>query len=98
MQIERLFKIVYYLFDKETATAQELADYLSVSKRTVFPDIDALSLSGIPVYAERGNKGGEMYGFILSFGEYAEVLEPEHIRKNVFEKGLAIVNHKYMVV
>jgi predicted DNA-binding transcriptional regulator YafY len=38
-----------------------------------------------------GYESGEMYGFILSFGEYAEVLEPEHIRKNVFEKGLAIV-------
>ena len=65
MQIERLFKIVYYLLDKKNVTANELAEYLGVSKRTIFRDMDTLSLSGIPVYAERGNKGG--YGLMDSF-------------------------------
>lgn len=58
MQIERLFKIVYYLLDKKNATAKELADYLGISKRTVLRDVNTLSLSGIPIYAEKGNKGG----------------------------------------
>lgn len=31
-----------------------------------------------------------VYGFILSFGEYAEVLEPEHIRKIIKDKGKKI--------
>ena len=29
---------------------------------------------------QREPEDSGMYGFILSFGEYAEVLEPEHIR------------------
>jgi len=68
MQIERLFKIVYYLLDKKNVTAKELAEHLGVSKRTVFRDIDNLSLSGIPVYAEKGNKGGYrlMDSFVLN--------------------------------
>ena len=65
MQIERLFKIVYYLLDKNNVKAKDLADYLGVSKRTVFRDIDTLSLSGIPIYAEKGNKGG--YSLIDNF-------------------------------
>jgi predicted DNA-binding transcriptional regulator YafY len=68
MQIERLFRIIYYLLDKKNVTAKELADYLEVSKRTVFRDIDILSLSGIPVYAGKGNKGGIrlMDNFVLN--------------------------------
>ena len=68
MQAERLFKIVYYLLYQESASAQKIADYLGVSKRTVFRDIDTLSLSGIPIYAERGSKGGFklMDNFVLN--------------------------------
>jgi predicted DNA-binding transcriptional regulator YafY len=58
MQIERLFKIVYYLLDKKNVTAKELAEYLGVSKRTILRDMNTLSLSGIPIYSEKGNKGG----------------------------------------
>jgi predicted DNA-binding transcriptional regulator YafY len=65
MQIERLFKIVYYLLDKKNVKAKELAEYLGVSKRTVYRDIDTLSISGIPVYAEKGSKGG--YSLIDNF-------------------------------
>jgi predicted DNA-binding transcriptional regulator YafY len=39
-------------------TAQELAKRLEVSERTIYRDLDALSLAGIPVYAERGPGGG----------------------------------------
>jgi predicted DNA-binding transcriptional regulator YafY len=35
-----------------------------------------------------------MYGFILSFGEYAEVLEPEHIKAIIKEKANK-VSEKY---
>jgi predicted DNA-binding transcriptional regulator YafY len=39
-------------------TAQELAQELAVSERTIYRDIDALCTAGVPVYAERGAGGG----------------------------------------
>jgi predicted DNA-binding transcriptional regulator YafY len=41
-------------------TADELAERLEVSTRTIYRDLDALSISGVPVYAERGPNGGCM--------------------------------------
>jgi predicted DNA-binding transcriptional regulator YafY len=43
---------------KGRATAQELAERLEVSERTIYRDIEALSVAGVPVYAERGPGGG----------------------------------------
>lgn len=39
-------------------TAQELADELEVSERTIYRDIMVLSASGVPVFASRGPGGG----------------------------------------
>jgi predicted DNA-binding transcriptional regulator YafY len=39
-------------------SAQELAEELEVSERTIYRDIIALSASGVPVYASRGSGGG----------------------------------------
>jgi predicted DNA-binding transcriptional regulator YafY len=39
-------------------TAYELAERLEVSERTIYRDITALGMAGIPVYAERGPGGG----------------------------------------
>jgi predicted DNA-binding transcriptional regulator YafY len=39
-------------------TASEVAARLEVSVRTIYRDIEALSVSGVPVYAERGRHGG----------------------------------------
>jgi predicted DNA-binding transcriptional regulator YafY len=39
-------------------TAQELADEVEVSVRTIYRDLDALGAAGIPLYAERGPGGG----------------------------------------
>ena len=67
MQIERLFEIVYILLDRGTVTAQELADKLHVSKRTVLRDIETLTLAKVPVYTTRGKGGGVslLDGYVL---------------------------------
>ena len=58
MQIDRLFSIVYCLMDKERMTAQALAQKLEVSTRTIYRDIQALCMAGVPLYSVRGKGGG----------------------------------------
>ena len=58
MQINRLFEIVYILLDKKTITAKELSERFEVSVRTIYRDIDTLSIAGIPVYTNKGKGGG----------------------------------------
>ena len=58
MQINRLFEIIYILLDKKTVTSKELADRFEVSTRTIYRDIETLSISGIPIYMSKGRGGG----------------------------------------
>jgi len=46
-------------------TARELAKELEVSERTIYRDIDALSIAGVPVYGEPGPDGG--YALVDSY-------------------------------
>ncbi len=58
MKDGRLFQLLYYLVERRSATARELAERFEVSERTIYRDVDALSAAGIPVYTQRGNGGG----------------------------------------
>jgi len=58
MRASRLINILTTLQAKGLVTAEALADENDVSVRTIYRDIDALTLSGIPVYSERGSDGG----------------------------------------
>jgi len=51
---DRLFQIVQILRNRRLVTAQTLAERLEVSKRTIYRDIQDLSLSGIPIEGEAG--------------------------------------------
>jgi predicted DNA-binding transcriptional regulator YafY len=52
---ERLFQILTLLRGRRTViTALELAEKLEVSERTIYRDIQALSLSGVPIESETG--------------------------------------------
>ncbi len=58
MRADRLLAIVMLLQRRGKLTAAELADELEVSRRTILRDVEALSISGVPLYAEGGHGGG----------------------------------------
>ena len=58
MQIDQLFELVYVLIDKKQVTAKEMAERFGVSTRTIYRWVDALSVSGVPVYTQNGRGGG----------------------------------------
>ncbi len=51
---DRLFDIIQILRDGKLHRAQDIADRLEVSVRTIYRDMDTLVASGVPVDGERG--------------------------------------------
>src|SRR5260370_13117518 len=57
-RMERLLAITLLLHARGKMTAKRLASILSVSTRTIYRDIDALSLAHVPVSMDFGPGGG----------------------------------------
>jgi predicted DNA-binding transcriptional regulator YafY len=58
VRADRLVSLLLLLQRRQAVTAAEAAAELEVSERTARRDFEALSMAGIPVYAERGRGGG----------------------------------------
>lgn len=77
----RIFRILFHLLQNDRTTAPELAEEIGVSIRTIYRDIDVMSISGIPVYMQGGRNGGiylsegyQLNRIALSDEEKAEIL------------------------
>lgn len=58
MKIERLIGIIMLLLQRELVSAAEMATMFEVTKRTIYRDVDTLSMANIPIYTMPGVKGG----------------------------------------
>jgi predicted DNA-binding transcriptional regulator YafY len=58
MRGDRLLSILLLLQTSRRLTARQLADRLECCERTILRDMDALSMSGVPVISDRGVGGG----------------------------------------
>jgi predicted DNA-binding transcriptional regulator YafY len=65
MKIDRLLAILLYLQCRDKVTARELGAYFGVTLRTIYRDMDALCLAGVPVVSFQGMEGG--YGLVETF-------------------------------
>lgn len=74
MKINRLVSIIMILLEKKRISAQELADMFEVSRRTIYRDLEAISMAGIPVSATPGTSGG------------IEIMSQYKIDKKVFSR------------
>jgi predicted DNA-binding transcriptional regulator YafY len=57
-ELDRILGILLTLQSRPAVTARQLAERFEVSTRTIYRDIQTMSGLGIPVYSERGRKGG----------------------------------------
>ncbi len=72
MRIDRLLSITVMLLNRDRIPARELAKKFEVSIRTIYRDIDAINLAGIPVISYPGNNGG--FGIMENYRMDRQVL------------------------
>jgi predicted DNA-binding transcriptional regulator YafY len=62
MRADRLLSLMMLLQARGKMSARALAEELEVTERTIYRDIEALEMAGVPIYAEPGRQGG--YGLV----------------------------------
>ncbi|HCD4041468.1 TPA: HTH domain-containing protein, partial [Staphylococcus aureus] len=75
MKISRLISIILILNERKRVSAHELSELMEVSQRTIYRDIEAINIAGIPVYSIPGVGGG------------FEIMENFKIDKNTFTEN-----------
>ncbi len=57
MKIDRMLTIIVMLLNRSRISAKQLAEKFDVSVRTIYRDIDAIDMAGIPIISYPGNSG-----------------------------------------
>jgi len=78
MRADRLISLLMILQSRGRQTAQRLAEELEVSERTIYRDVIALNMAGVPVYSERGPGGG--INLVESYRTNLTGLNPAEVR------------------
>ena len=91
---DRLFQIIQHLHHERVITAHDLAQTLEVSERTIYRDIQDLSLSGVPISAEAGvgyrlMKGYQLPPLMFTEEELAALLLGARMVQSLTDKELA---------
>ena len=58
MKIDRLISIIMLLLQRKQISATKLAEMFEVTPRTIYRDVETISLAGIPIIAYPGVNGG----------------------------------------
>lgn len=105
MQIDQLFEFVYILIDKKQVTAKDMSKRFGVSTRTIYRWIEALSISGVPVYSLKGRSGGiaidehySMDNTILSEEERQAIVSSLKALNNLAGNPASLVNENVKAV
>ncbi|MDH6671205.1 putative DNA-binding transcriptional regulator YafY [Paenibacillus sp. LBL] len=107
-KLDYLLSILWLLRSHEKMTAEQLAERLELSVRTVYRYIDTLGVSGVPIISESGHGGGfrlpDTFLSVPLFFELTELKAMEHSAllarhadypfTDALEKALSKIEHR----
>lgn len=98
---DRLFQIIQRLHHERAVTARHIADELDVSERTIYRDMQDLSLSGVPITGAAGSgyrlmKGFQLPPLMFTEEELAALLIGARMVQAWTDQGLARAAHQAM--
>ena len=96
---DRLFQIIQNLHHERVITAHALAETLEVSERTIYRDMQDLSLSGVPITGEAGQgyrllRGFQLPPLMFNEEEIEALLLGARMVRAWTDKGLAKAAHQ----
>lgn len=101
MKTERLFSILVLLLNIDKISAEELAKKFEVSKRTIYRDLESLSMSGLPITSFHGRNGGvglmssyKMDRHLFTDVEKQKLIDALNIHQNMLQEDNQILIEK----
>lgn len=97
MKIDRLIAMIMILLQNEIINAGALAKKLEVSTRTIYRDIDTLTMAGLPIFTIQGVAGG--VGLMKSYKIDKKLFTPKDIQalRTSLKSYRQLYNHKEIV-